>query len=324
MGNFLRKRKYRKRYKRFKTCSLPYPFYDVTRDTYEWVYFDSIRRSYSVDRSILYALGDFARVGVTYHYQANIYARKHRNERASYRIKINHVHNFEEVVQALYNHPDTFIIPHEYLKEYSEQELKYLKSIQNYLHIIDLRDEKRSKELNEVTNVLEELYYKKKRTIKEHFKLKKCDKLESKLLNKERLVRYNNSKAKRYLLFKNMYEENNNIIDSILKEERDYRIYRKFKNSSRIGKKYFLIDKEGNYRAILEFVSEEAIPFKDLTDDMVNYKISGFKSFKDYKQDLYYKFAEESKWYREDFNDNSKICYAKFVLQEIIVNNRTR
>ena len=28
------------RYKKFKNCSLPYPFWDKKRDTVEWVYFD--------------------------------------------------------------------------------------------------------------------------------------------------------------------------------------------------------------------------------------------------------------------------------------------
>ena len=58
---------------------------------------------------------------------------------------------------------------------------------------------------------------------------------------------------------------NERIIESILKEERDYRIYRKhFKNRSRVGERHFLIDKDENYRAILEFMSEEEIKFLEV------------------------------------------------------------
>ena len=29
-----------RRYKKFRNCGLPYPFWDKKRDTFEWVYYD--------------------------------------------------------------------------------------------------------------------------------------------------------------------------------------------------------------------------------------------------------------------------------------------
>lgn len=41
------------RYKKFKNCSLPYPFWDKKRDTVEWVYFDEYRQTcYEIETSL--------------------------------------------------------------------------------------------------------------------------------------------------------------------------------------------------------------------------------------------------------------------------------
>ena len=308
-----------KRYKKFRKCSIPYPFYDQKRNTFEWVNYG--KKDYDIDESLFFALSRKANTGLVYHYQANIFCRNKKNEKPNYRIKVSHCHSFDEVVRYLYMHPDTFVIPKEYLSEYSTQELINLKRIQNYLHIIGLRDEKRSKELSEVSSTLDDLYNKDKKTLRDVFKIYKYNVLEKKLIKKEKLSRYENKKAIEYKNYRTMFEDNDEIVKEILKEERDYRIFRRY---SRVGERYFLIDKNDNYRAILEFIEEDKIKFRDLTEDMVKYRTNGFKSFIEYKNDLYNKFLENSKWYNESFNENSNIIYAKFKLIEIIENNRTK
>lgn len=319
------KRSKKNRYdKKYKNCSLPYLFYDEKRNTTFWLSYDKKNKEYNRSQYLDYALEDFVKTGLVYHYQANLYGTSGRNERPNYRIKVNHCHSFLEVIEALYKHPDTFVIPKEYLCEYSEQEQRYLKHMQNYFHIIGLKDEKRSKELMEITAKVDELY-REKRTLKNRLELNKYYKLEKDLYKKEKIQRCNNTKAALFINYRNMYVDNERVIESILKEERDYRIYRKhYRDHSRVGERHFLIDKEENYRAILEFVSEEEIKFKDLTENMVDYKSSGFKHFKDFKSDLEQKFLEESKWYKESFNENSTISYVKFRILEIIENNRIR
>lgn len=320
----LKKRNDKKCDKKYRNCSLPFLFCDKKKNTTYWLSFDKRRKEFYLSQYLSYSLEDLAKAGLSYHYQANIYCLGNKRERPNYRIKVSHCHCFEEVIHALYKHPDTFVIPKEYLKEYSEQELRYLKLVQNFFHIIGLKDEKRSKELMEVTAKVDELYSQ-KRTLKNRLELNKYYKLESKIYEKEKIQRCNNTKATLFLNYRNMHIDNERIIESILKEERDYRIYRKhFKNRSRVGERHFLIDKDENYRAILEFVSEEEIKFKDLTENMVDYKSSGFKHFQDFKKDLEQKFLEESKWYKESFNENSTISYVKFRILEIIENNRIR
>ena len=42
---------------------------------------------------------------------------------------------------------------------------------------------------------------------------------------------------------------------------------------------------------------------------MVNYKLTGFKSFKDYKNRMKKDFIEDGKIYNEEFTDETLICY---------------
>ncbi len=306
------------KYKKFNHCSLPYPFFDEKSNLFYWIFYDKKRHQFIRRENLQYALEDFTKMGLLYHYQANMFSNR-KNERPIYRIMVGYCTSFVDVIKALYDHPDTFIIPKEYIVEYSKQELEYLKQLQNYFHVIGLKDEKRSTELNNVLIELNALSNKKRKNL---FKIRKLEKLEKKLVEKERINRYTNSKAEKFLRYQNIYEEKESVIASFLQEERDYRIYRG--KHSKVGEYSFLIDKEGNYRAILEFISEEELKFRDLTEDMVDYKSSRFKNFKDYKNDLYQKFLEESRWYKENFNENSSILYVKFKLVEIIENNRTK
>ena len=55
---------------------------------------------------------------------------------------------------------------------------------------------------------------------------------------------------------------------------------------------------------------------KDLKEEMVNYKLTCFKSFQDYKNDMKEKFKKDAKIYNEDFTDESLINYAKLKIIE--------
>lgn len=302
--------------KTYKHCSLPYPILDKKNNLFYWVFYDKERRNLLKKENLQYALENFTKMGLLYHYQANLYSNR-KNERPIYRIMVGYCTSFVEVIRALYDYPDTFVIPKEYESEYSKQELAYLKQLQNYFHVIGLKDEKKSAELNTIIMKLNELVGTRKM-----LKRKRLEKRKEKLIEKERMQRYTNSKAEKFLHYQTIYEKKESVITSFLQEERDYRIYRG--HNPHVGEFSFLLDSEGNYRAILEFISEEELKFRDLTEDMVDYKSSGFKNFKDYKNDLYQKFLEESKRYKENFNENSSISYVKFKLVEKIENNRTK
>ena len=71
----------------------------------------------------------------------------------------------------------------------------------------------------------------------------------------------------------------------------------------------YLVSYDNNYLGIVEIVDEEIIKFKDLSEDMVNYKLTGFKSFKEYKNRMKKDFIEDGKIFNEEFTDESLICY---------------
>lgn len=56
-------------------------------------------------------------------------------------------------------------------------------------------------------------------------------------------------------------------------------------------------------------MDEKVIKFKDLSEDMANYKLAGFKSFKEYKNSMKKDFIEDGKIFNEEFTDESLICY---------------
>lgn len=113
--------KQKKRYKKFKNCSLPYP---KRRDTFEWVYYGEGQEGYNIQTSLYEALGNVSDSGVTYHYESFMYVRKNLEEKeAKYQIVKSHCHSFDEIVECVYKYPETFRIPDDCLEEYSKQEL---------------------------------------------------------------------------------------------------------------------------------------------------------------------------------------------------------
>ena len=74
---------------------------------------------------------------------------------------------------------------------------------------------------------------------------------------------------------------------------------------------YLVINSNYDYIGIVKIISEEIIKFRDLQENMVDYKLVGFKDFKNFKNNLLKEFKEESKLYSEVFTENSFIKYVK-------------
>ena len=85
-------------------------------------------------------------------------------------------------------------------------------------------------------------------------------------------------------------------------------------------KKKSLIICNGTFIGVVENQSEEVIKFKDLKEEMVNFKLLGFKSFKEYKNNLKQEFKEESIMYNEKFTEESEIYYIKLKTIETFTN----
>lgn len=291
---YIYQHKENKRYKKFKNCTLPYPFFDEKRLTFEWV--THSKKQYHIERSLLYAIEGLARTGVIYHY-------KQQN--------IKHCHSFDEVIKALYDYPESFTIPDEFLSEYSNQELLFLNQVKSYLHLIDLKDYTESKEMENINKKFDYIYDKKHKTIKDKLFMmsyhKKCKKQEY----KDNIKRYTNKKASEYLSYNKINVSNETIAKSILNGEKDYLVKAKYSFSEPSKNKKCLIICNETFFGVVEIQSEVVIKFKDLKEEMINYKLLDFKSFKEYKNNLKQEFKEESKIYNEKFTDESEIYYIK-------------
>lgn len=301
-------------YKKFKNCSLPYPYWSPKRDTFEWVRYDKDRKEFDVQSELFESLGDMACTGLTYHYKSHSYFRYKEGNKEVYKIRESHGHNFNEIVKAVYDYPETFSIPNDCLEEYSKQEIRYLKRVQNYLKLIGLKDFEISKEREEIAKKWDAISLKEKKNIVDKIKKMYYAKQEDKIIKKEKFLRYENSKAYLYADCFYMHIEKEKVLKSMLNGEKDYRVFRYC--GSRVGKKYFLLDKEENYYALIEFIEEQKIKFKNLSEDKINYKVYGYKTFKEYKASLYKDFLEDARWYEEDFEENTEVLYAKFKIIE--------
>lgn len=305
----------KKRYKKFKNCSLPYPFLDKRRDTFEWVYYDKYRQDgYDIQTSLYEALGNVSSSGVTYHYEAFMYGRKNPEEKdAKYQMMESHCHSFDEVLRCVYRYPETFNIPDDCLEEYSKQEICYLKKLQSYLKAIGLPDEKESSEITALNEKWKEIDDKKRKSIKDYFFLLGYSKRWERLREKENLKRYANEKAMLYSSYYPLYTKKKGISEAYLSGKKDYILSRKysFDKKTQVGKHYMVVNPDNEYCGTLEVISEEFIPFKELKAEMVDYKLAGYETFLEYQEHLYHDYHEDGKTFKEEFTEDSLLIYLK-------------
>ena len=134
-------KEFEKRYDRFKNNNLPIKFFDEERQTLEYIRFDG-KKQLKVYPNLQYALDDVCYVGLYYPYTDKHLVAYYEGRKLIKKIEIghNHSHSFEEVLNSLYNSPESFNISKDEEEFYSKQELDYLKQIQKYLLFIGLKD----------------------------------------------------------------------------------------------------------------------------------------------------------------------------------------
>ena len=299
------------RYKRFKHCSIPYLFHNKKRNTLEWVTFNNETHEYEIYNQLQNALEDQVYCGFIYHYKARIYGRENSNQELKYRLMVSHCHSFDEVIETLYRYPESFEIPKEFLYEYSEQELQFLKQIQNYLNLIELKDEKINEERLELGQKYENIYQKKHKSIIDKLTLKYYDKKEQKIMNKESFTRYENEKAQEYSKYRVAHFTDMNIAKAIVEGKKDYMIKGQYSFSSSPLNEKWLIVSDNSYLGIVEVIQEDILQFKDLKENMINYKLCDCKNFNDYKKKLFQDLRENSLAMNESFTKESLVKYLK-------------
>lgn len=103
---------------------LPYPVWKDNNLNYHYQEYDINKNSFEVtNHSLVDSLSSLA--GISLYYSFN---HKYNNK-----LQHDHAHSFEEVVDILYLHPESFFLNKEDKKYYNKSELMYLKYLQKYL-----------------------------------------------------------------------------------------------------------------------------------------------------------------------------------------------
>ena len=115
-----------------------------------------------------------------------------------------------------------------------------------------------------------------------------------------------------------LYTEKKGVAEAYLSGQKKYILTRKysFDKKTEIGKRYLIVNMDNEYCGTLEVIKEEFFPFKELKAEMVNYKLSGYKTFLEYKNHLYQDYQERAKIFHEEFTEDSLLCYLKVKVLE--------
>ena len=219
-----------KRYDKFKNNNLPTPFWDEERQVFEYVYFDD---DLEVNNNLADAFSDIIFDGFYFPFTAKrMIIEKEKDEYVT-KIEIGkcHAHTFDEVVQALYESPESFKINKEDKEYYSKQELDYLNQLQKYLLFIDMKDISEDNKGN----------------------------------------RYNNKKRKKYakaLIYSLNNKAIKNIEDG-KRNFRVIEWYPEFNENKKYKKGEYqalITDEDKEYKFFVEFTSSEVKEYKDIKD----------------------------------------------------------
>lgn len=140
-------KEFMKRYDKFQKNNLPTPFWDDERLTLEYVNignrktiydFDNVDNKMEIYNSLTDALENIADLGFYYSFTAKY--QEITKDGIKFIVGHTHAHSFENVVDALYQSPESFYISSDEEEFYSKQELRYLKKLQKYLLFIGLKD----------------------------------------------------------------------------------------------------------------------------------------------------------------------------------------
>ncbi len=237
----MQKRKFNefmKRYDKFKNNNLPTPFWDDERQTLEYVNignrkniynFDNLDNKMKIYNNLTSALEDVADISFYYPFYAK-HQELTKNE-SKFVVGYTHTHSFENVVEFLYQSPESFYISSEDKEFYSKQELRYLKKLQKYLLFIGLKD------------------------------------IES---NKVPVSRYRNKLHEKYKNAY-IISLNDEILNNILNAKMNFianKWYSDYKENKYKKKEYqcLITDKDYNFKLFIEFNYDELKLYKDIKD----------------------------------------------------------
>ena len=230
-----------KQYLPFKHHNLPTPVWNEERDTLKYIYFHEVsplidygnkEKQLEIYRNLTDAFADIAYTGFYYPFTSKFVERRKEGRKIVEKLVVKHihVHNFEEIVKALYDAPKTFCISPDEERFYSKQEINYLRRVQKYLLFIGVED-------------IERLKVPKRRY---------RNKLQAK---------YKNALIRRYT---------DEEIKRILNESLNFRVVRWYQESIIVPKyrpkecQILVVDKEDNFKAFIELTKEKVDIYKNI------------------------------------------------------------
>lgn len=165
--------------KKLANCHLPYFYENEKNNVYGWIVYNEQTNEPMLYNEIYEAMGDVVEMHFIFHYQL---------EENGTKILL-HGHNLNEIIQKIYYYPESFQIPKEYQKDYSEQELKYLNKVQQYLLDSNLKDLEDTPEMQNLYNEFTKIYNMKNPKLKDKIKLYFLERQEKKLIEESKLKR---------------------------------------------------------------------------------------------------------------------------------------
>ena len=252
--------------KKFKNCSLPI-WTDEQLDDYptsKWLYY---LNNLEVNYDLYTAFSEIIRYGFIYHYNTSGNNTKEYPE---------HAHSYEEVLMVLYNYPISFNIPNQYLNEYSNQELKFIKRMKSFLKLIGLKD------ISGTFETEEELL---------SYKLHRCD----------------NDLARKYSSY-GFYEASKYKLKDILSGKKRYMIRKPINNDIDyyLNHKFLLINPNQDILGEITITESKLMPIDNLIEEEIT--LGEYHSLLDYQKAL----KEE---YSYDPNFDNNILYLTYDLE---------
>ena len=235
---------FRKRYDKFKKYNLPTPFFDDERQTREYIWFNNSNDNElkeNVTSTLSYAMEEIAFTQLYYSFNCRSFNAKMVGNKyvTDEKIGHNHAHSFEEVLELLYDFPESFKISKKDEIYYSRQELMFLRDVQKYLQFIGLKDIKWSPRSNS---------------------------------------RYRNSKQKKYGNAY-IHSFKNSVIKNIENGKRNFKVIHYIKGyKPKIYKngefKALITNEKGDFKFFVEFTHEEIKNVKEIRKVYKNKSIS--------------------------------------------------
>lgn len=144
-----------KRYDKFKKYNLPVHYYDIERQTNEYIYKEyvmhldgEIKEDIMISNDLINPLANLAETGLYYPFNSRL---------SRDTVGHTHEHEFKDVLRELYDYPESFSLSEEDKEFYSKQELDFITMTQKYLLFIGLKD-KLDSGLDRYVNELRDKY----------------------------------------------------------------------------------------------------------------------------------------------------------------------